>query len=47
MCYNGPDGRGRGHALEIGSGDGKAKSEEVLEEHHASLAENGFRKGDI
>lgn len=47
MCYNGPDARGPGHALEIGSGDGKTKSEKVLEEHHADSAEKSFRKGIV
>lgn len=47
MCYNGPDARGPGHALEIGSGDGKTKSENVLEEHHADSAEKSFRKGIV
>lgn len=47
MCYNGPDARRQGHVLETGSGDGKSKSEEALEEHHVDLAEKSFRKCEV
>lgn len=40
--YNGPGARGRGHAIEVGSGCGETESEEALEEHPADLAANGL-----